>query len=226
MRTKGWDGKAVVDKPRLERRRRRRAPCEILCKSPSRRQAIRLSATLRPQRERPATTREFYETRREGPHADAASAGRTTTIGPNKEPPAPSHQVLGKVFNERTDLGPTCGLRAGQIVTAAKDRSVWYAPPIGWVTASAGLLARASRPHVSDLPGCPVAILDGGYAPTVAGAAAEWPKRSAYRVPSFLPGATRETDTHEAFPRSSREVKTLTHFFHAFSKTAAAGRCF
>ena len=36
------------------------------------------------------------------------------------------------------------GLRIGLNVTAAKDRSVWYAPPTGWVTVLAGLLACGS----------------------------------------------------------------------------------
>ena len=36
------------------------------------------------------------------------------------------------------------GLRIGLNVTAANDRSVWYAPPTGWVTVLAGLLARVS----------------------------------------------------------------------------------
>jgi hypothetical protein len=31
-------------------------------------------------------------------------------------------------------------------VTAARSRSVWYAPPTGWVTVLAGLLARGSAP--------------------------------------------------------------------------------
>src|SRR3954469_7039269 len=33
-------------------------------------------------------------------------------------------------------------------VTAARSRSVWYAPPTGWVTVLAGLLARGSAPEV------------------------------------------------------------------------------
>ena len=36
------------------------------------------------------------------------------------------------------------GPRIGPNVTAANDRSVWYAPPTGWVTVLAGLLARGS----------------------------------------------------------------------------------
>jgi hypothetical protein len=63
-----------------------------------------------------------------------------------------------------------CGPRIGFEVTAAKVRSVWGAPPIGWVTVLAGLLARGFSPCIrpSQFPsgrnGC-------GSPLTVAGAA-------------------------------------------------------
>src|SRR3954464_15887295 len=37
-------------------------------------------------------------------------------------------------------------------VTAARSRSVWYAPPTGWVTVLAGLLARGSAPERPAFP--------------------------------------------------------------------------
>jgi len=96
-------------------------------------------------------------------------------------------------------------------VTAANSRSVWYAPPTGWVTVLAGLLACGSSPLVrpsqfpsgrcgrmalrSQLRGQPRLRRDDVY---------RWrlctdDKAEPARVPSCLPGATRGTSTRTAF---------------------------
>ena len=73
-------------------------------------------------------------------------------------------------------------------------------PSTGWVTALAGLLARGSMPSCARPSQFPSGRMDAGSPLTVAGAAtderkfedAEFTKS---RVPSFVPGATRETST-------------------------------
>jgi len=68
------------------------------------------------------------------------------------------------------------------------------APPTGWVTALAGLLARGSLAS-SGLPSFPVAVLDEASPLTVAGAATDEPQTGGRRVPSCLPGSRRGTST-------------------------------
>ena len=72
-------------------------------------------------------------------------------------------------------------------VTAAKDRSVWCAPPTGWVTVLAGLLAHGSS-LAPGLPSFPVAIADAGSPLTVAGAATDicWCKLPCSLLPPRL----------------------------------------
>jgi hypothetical protein len=67
-------------------------------------------------------------------------AGRNEAIETGQRPILPGSRL------ERLGEAIPHGLRIGYDVTAAKDRSVWYAPPTGWVTALAGLLARGSVP--------------------------------------------------------------------------------
>ncbi len=56
-------------------------------------------------------------------------------------------------------------------VTAANSRSVWYAPPTGWVTVLAGLLARGSLPVRPAFPVSQWLTRTTGSPLTVAGAA-------------------------------------------------------
>ncbi len=58
-----------------------------------------------------------------------------------------------------------------RFVTTAKDRSVWYSPPTGWVTALAGLLACGSAPERPAFPVSQWLTRATGSPLTVAGAA-------------------------------------------------------
>jgi len=74
------------------------------------------------------------------------------------------------------------------------------APSTGWVTVLAGLLARGSPPIWSGLPSCPVAVLDLRLAAhSCGGSHGNLRIRNAripsVRVPSFVPGITRGTNT-------------------------------
>src|SRR3954447_13817136 len=86
-------------------------------------------------------------------------------------------------------------------VTAARSRSVWYAPPTGWVTVLAGLLARGSAPERPAFPVSQWLSWTTGSPLTVAGAAtvAAFDDRSVFPLAS--PARTEEPTQRHNFPR-------------------------
>ena len=95
-------------------------------------------------------------------------------------------------------------LRIGNDVTAAFNRSVWCAPPTGWVTVQAGLLARGS---LSLRPAFPVSQWPCRTLTRrlqLRGQPGSWSIAGPHPVPSFLPGVDRGTYTRDDDPPSPR----------------------
>ena len=121
-----------------------------------------------------------------------------------------------------------CGPRIGFEVTAAKVRSVWDTPPIGWVTVLAGLLARGFSPCIrpSQFPsgrnGC-------GSPLTVAGAATAYVacvgRRSVFPLASSsLQPKEPARKKYSSRPGASIRRNTQTDVARAIARCRSAGR--
>ena len=115
-------------------------------------------------------------------------------------------------------------------VTAARSRSVWYAPPTGWVTVLAGLLAHGSVPERPAFPVSQWLRWTTDSPLTVAGAATMTACYGRSVFPLASPARTEEpTPRHHFFcrvPRQGREIRECGYVAgmpHTFAPTSATG---